>query len=77
MSKRAGFHHHLVKPVDPGYLINLLGRRQHRAERIRLEGGRLKTSAGIWSAQQLRESSRGTRREQTHVRQHMRDDKTV
>ena len=28
MSKRAGFHHHLVKPVDPGYLIKLLGRRQ-------------------------------------------------
>jgi CheY-like chemotaxis protein/two-component sensor histidine kinase len=39
MSKRAGFHHHLVKPVDPGYLINLLGRRQHRAERNRLEEG--------------------------------------
>jgi PAS domain S-box-containing protein len=37
MSKRAGFHHHLVKPVDPGYLINLLGRRRHRAERIKLE----------------------------------------
>jgi PAS domain S-box-containing protein len=37
MSKRAGFHHHLVKPVDPGYLIHLLGKRQHRAERIRLE----------------------------------------
>ena len=39
MSKRAGFHDHLVKPVDPGYLINLLGRRQHRAERNRLEEG--------------------------------------
>ena len=39
MSKRAGFHHHLVKPVDPGYLINLLGKRQDRAERIRREEG--------------------------------------
>jgi PAS domain S-box-containing protein len=39
MSKRAGFHHHLVKPVDPGYLINLLGKRRYRAERIRLEKG--------------------------------------
>jgi PAS domain S-box-containing protein len=27
MSKRAGFQHHLVKPVDPGYLISLLGSR--------------------------------------------------
>jgi PAS domain S-box-containing protein len=26
MSKRAGFQHHLVKPVDPGYLISLLGK---------------------------------------------------
>lgn len=39
MSKRAGFHHHLVKPVDPGYLIHLLGKRRYRAERIRLEEG--------------------------------------
>jgi PAS domain S-box-containing protein len=28
MSKRAGFHHHLVKPVDPAYLINLLAKRR-------------------------------------------------
>ena len=28
MSKRTGFQHHLVKPVDPGYLINLLGKRR-------------------------------------------------
>ena len=28
MSKRAGFQHHLVKPVDPGYLISLLGKRR-------------------------------------------------
>ena len=37
MSKRAGFHHHLVKPIDPGYLINLLDKRRYRAERNGLE----------------------------------------
>jgi two-component system CheB/CheR fusion protein len=30
MSKKAGFHHHLVKPVEPSLLLKLLGERRKR-----------------------------------------------